>query len=70
MEIPVNSVKVYTMTVFSVINNDNALILVALGKETSLHPPSKFLLRALAITDLCVGVIAEPLLITGLMSMV
>ena len=39
----------------------NTLILVALHKETSLHPPSKLLYRNLAITDLCVGIIAEPL---------
>ena len=38
----------------------NTLILVALHKETSLHPPSKLLYRNLAITDLCVGIIAEP----------
>ena len=39
----------------------NTLILVALHKETSLHPPSKLLYRNLAITDLCVGIIAEHL---------
>ena len=39
----------------------NTLILVALRKDTSIHPPSKLLYRNLAITDLCVGVIAEPL---------
>ena len=39
----------------------NILILAALRKETSLHPPSKLLLRNLAITDLCVGFIVEPL---------
>ena len=38
----------------------NALILVALHKDTSIHPPSKLLYRNLAITDLCVGIIAEP----------
>ena len=38
----------------------NALILVALHKETSLHPPTKLLYRCLAITDLCVGVIIHP----------
>ena len=38
----------------------NTLILVALHKETSIHPPSKLLYRNLAITDLCVGIIAEP----------
>ena len=41
----------------------NTLILVALHKETSLHPPSKLLYRNLAITDLCVGIIAEPLFV-------
>ena len=39
----------------------NSLILVALRKETSLHLPSKLLLRCLATTDLCVGLISEPL---------
>ena len=42
----------------------NTLILVALHKETSLHPPSKLLYRNLAITDLCVGIIVEPLHVT------
>ena len=42
----------------------NTLILVALHKETSLHPASKLLYRNLAITDLCVGIIAEPLNVT------
>ena len=39
----------------------NALILIALHKESSLHPPSKLLLRNLVTTDLCVGLISEPL---------
>ncbi|XP_027036279.1 adenosine receptor A3-like [Pocillopora damicornis] len=39
---------------------ENTLILLALHKESSLHPPSKLLLRSLAITDLCVGLIAQP----------
>ena len=39
----------------------NTLILIALHKESSLHPPSKLLFRTLAITDLCVGIITEPL---------
>ena len=39
----------------------NALILVALRKVSSLHPPSKLLLCCLATTDLCVGLISEPL---------
>ena len=48
----------------------NTLILVALPKDTSLYPPSKLLFRNLAITDLCVGIIAEPLLVAYLMSLV
>ena len=48
----------------------NTLILAALRKESSLHPPSKLLLRSLAITDLCVGLISEPLYVTFLMSVV
>ena len=42
----------------------NTVILVALHKETSTHPPSKLLYRNLAITDLCVGMVAEPLAVT------
>ena len=38
----------------------NTVILVALNKETSLHPPSKLLYRCLAATDLLVGLIAQP----------
>lgn len=39
----------------------NTLILVALNKVSTLHPPSKLLFRNLAATDLYVGVIAQPL---------
>jgi len=42
----------------------NSLILVALHKDLSLHPPSKLLFRSLTITDLCVGAISQPLFIT------
>ena len=42
----------------------NTLILVALNKESSLHLPSKLLYRNLAITDLCVGIIVEPVAVT------
>ena len=38
----------------------NTLILVALHNESSLHPPSKLLLRCLATTDICVGLMAQP----------
>ena len=39
----------------------NVLILVALHKVTSIHPPTKLLFRCLAVTDLCVGFIVQPL---------
>ena len=39
----------------------NSLILAALRKETSIHPPSKLLFRCLATTDLLVGLASEPL---------
>ena len=39
----------------------NALILLALYRESSLHPPSKLLYRNLAITDICVGFTVDPL---------
>ena len=42
----------------------NFLILIALHKETLLHSPSKLLYRNLAIADLCVGIITEPLAVT------
>ena len=38
----------------------NTLILVALHKESSLHPPSKLLYRCLATTDLLVGLVTQP----------
>ena len=38
----------------------NFLILVALHKDSSLHPPSKLMYRCLAATDLSVGLISEP----------
>ena len=46
----------------------NTLVLIALHKESSLHPPSKLLLRSLATTDLCVGLISEPLTVIYWMS--
>ena len=48
----------------------NALILVALHKESSLHPPSKLLYRCLATTDLCVGLVSQPLAAKYWMSVV
>ena len=48
----------------------NTLVLVALHRVSSLHPPSKLLYRNLAITDLCVGIIAEPLAVIYWISVV
>ena len=55
-----------SMTAFA----ENSLVLVALHKTRSLHPPSKLLFLNLAITDLCVGIIVEPLYVSYLMSVV
>ena len=46
----------------------NSLILVAPHKESSLHPPSKLLYQSLAITDPCVGIIVDPLVVTRLIA--
>ena len=46
----------------------NALILVALQKESTLHPPTKLLFRCLAVTDICVGLISQPFYAVALMS--
>ena len=48
----------------------NALILVALHKESSLHPPSKLFYRCLATTDLCVGLVILSLSVTYQMALV
>ena len=42
----------------------NALILIALKNVFSIHPPTKLFFRFLAVTDLCVGLIAQPLFAT------
>ena len=48
----------------------NSLILVALHKESSLHPPSKLFYRCLATTDLLIGLVTQPLYATYWMSLV
>ena len=48
----------------------NILILAALRKVSSLHPSSKLLFRCLATTDLCVGLITEPLTVVYWMSLI
>ena len=39
----------------------NPLILVALRRVSCVHPPTKLLFQCLAVTDLCVGIISQPL---------
>ena len=48
----------------------NVLILIALHKESSLHPPSKLMFRCLAITDLSVGLISQPIFAAWLLSQI
>ena len=45
----------------------NTLIFLALRQASSIHPPTKCLLRCLAMTDFCVGVIVQPLFAAFLM---
>ena len=45
----------------------NILILIALPKVKSLHPPTKLLFQCLAITDLAVGLTSQPLFATVLL---
>ena len=46
----------------------NTLILVALHKETPLNPPSKLFLRCLAFSDLCVGLVVQPLAVLSFLA--
>ena len=48
----------------------NTVILVALNKVSFLHSQSRLLFRSLATTDLCVGIIVEPLFVGFLISIV
>ena len=45
----------------------NVLIILALQKVSFPHPPSKLLIGCLACTDLCVGLITQPLYVSFLM---
>ena len=46
----------------------NALILIALHKVSSIYPPSKLFFRCLAVTDLCVGLVVQPLFATSMLA--
>ena len=48
----------------------NVLILIALKNVSSIHPPTRLFFRCLAVTDLCVGLIVQPLYATYVMSRV
>ena len=48
----------------------NFLVLVALHKVSSLHPPSKLLQRCLATTDLLVSIVSQPFIAPYWMSLV
>lgn len=48
----------------------NILIFVAFNKESSFHPPSKLLFRCLAATDLCVGIVTQPMFVIYQLSIV
>ena len=63
----------YSLTALNVIlaitaSLGNALILVALRKDSFLHPPSKLMFRCLTFTDLCVGLFSQPCYVIQLMS--
>ena len=45
----------------------NVLIIIALQMVRSFHPPSRLLLTCLAVTDLCVDLIAQPLYVSFLL---
>ena len=46
----------------------NALILVALHRVSCIHPPTKLFFQFLAVSDLCVGLIVQPLFSIFLLS--
>jgi len=46
----------------------NAVIVAALSRGSCIHPPSKILLRSLALTDFCVGFLLDPLFVMFLIS--
>ena len=63
----------YSLTALNVIlaitaSLGNALILVALRKDSSLHPPSKLMFRCLTVTDLCIGLSSQPFYVIQLLS--
>ena len=64
-------VLIFSLNIFLTITATlvNTLILIALHKVSSIHPPTKVLLRCLAMSHFCVGVIVQPLLAAFLMEL-
>ena len=64
--ISTNSAIIVGINIFLAVTSSlaNTLILIALHKVTSIYPPTKLLLRCLAVTDLLVGLISQPLYVT------
>ena len=57
------TISALNLPIWILILSGNSIILVALNRDTSLHPPSKLLFRNLAFTDLCVSLVTQPLYI-------
>ena len=66
-----NSAIIVGINIFLAVTSSlgNTLILIALHKVTSIYPPTKLLFRCLAVTDLLVGLISQPLYVTFLYSL-
>lgn len=67
---PTDLIHALALTIFLSISAcvRNTLILVALHKVFSLHPPSKLLFRCLAITDILAGLVSQPVHVIYLFS--
>ena len=73
---PLSSAIAGTTKLFSALNIflsitaslGNVLILIALHKVTTIHPPTKLFFRCLAVTDLGVGILVQPLYAAIIMS--
>ena len=63
-----NSAIIVGINIFLAVTSSlgNTLILIALHKVTSIYPPTKLLFRCMAVTDLLVGLISQPLYVTFL----
>ena len=71
--LPAGIIIIYTALNYSLsitASLGNALILIALRKESSLRPPIKQLFQCLALTDLCVGLSCQPVSATIMLNAV